>query len=376
MKILVSLLFTYCVMLASSVLANDINTAYNIFESAPIVPIEIVVQGRQDVVQYLLKQVDHVRVSFGGDSIVGNNADQYITRDELAKRGYIHRGSADELFSAVGKTAFSASVVKTPRGYYDVRTWIEFQGIDNKILLTGSGNLNIQEGPGQIIFADTFEPWVWIQGDILVKRGGLSSGAMFVPANGQSTSSDILYQNEYNNGTPFALYDVPVQYLGEGNLIINDNNVGGVIGWNLKTGEFLVGKKVAAVIGTIQSNEAIIIKNPQSFSQAFSAKTKDIIFYRSDGKVYGRFPLIQLVNASRVEEFIFPTIKIWGTDEVLPPKDIKMENIFTDPSSPVTNGSLPTKNGSFYLDAPAGSSFIKMKFDIDDESAGPNFGKG
>ena len=348
------------------------------FTTAPIVPGSVIIAGRQAVTDYLLGQVDFVTLNYTGRSLVSQNQ-QYLGSDELKSRGYIHKGSFTELSDALAKDQFSQQVVKTPEGYYDVRVEITAHSSDGRNVLVGGGYLNVNENKDGTVYASgDFQPWLSIPQSLIRKESSWITGAKWMALGHQDEELSYQQYSESFNSPIITSLLIPTRILENGYLVIADQT-GNVSGVDLKNKTSITGQQVIALLGKMQSSDVISLKNPQSLSSIAT----NVYFYKSDGQIYGRFPLIDISTDTYILKDIFPSVKVWGTDntKIIASKVIVKTLWVNDPKvkfpgeyEPPFN---PSETGGGSLMLTPGGYHIEVKFDgVLDLDQNPNGGKG
>ncbi len=365
MKAKIAVLFLFLFTLITSFAQKDYTFAPDDFATAPIVPVEVMIGGRQEVTEYLLKQVSYVTATYTGDSVIGDSNNRFISKQELASNGYLHTGSFTEMSDAIAQTRFTAQIMRTPRGNYDVRAEIKLHSFDDRIVMIGWGNLQIIEGKGGLLNAEDFQPWISIPENVLVKNDKYINGAKYLSKDG--SSQEIEYQNRYVVGgtTASSYIKVPTGILGEGFLMVADDS-GRAKGWDLKFQTLLFGEAVIAKLGKIMSSDVISLTNPQSIFT--SQMVMNINFSKDGDLIYGRFPIIDIIVPGGIKEYFLSGVHVWGSDEIVYPTAVYVNAIFGDTNKA---GSLPlgkdvelvrAPNGGYTLDLPPGGYHIKVRF--------------
>ncbi len=105
-------------------------------------------------------------------------------------------------------------------------------------------------------------------------------------------------------------------------------------------------------------------------------------FYRSQGNLYGRFPLSDFVTNVGVKELVDVAVPIWGTKEKLPASQIFVTPMYlTKPVSGLEIGveyEVPVaRGGGFFLSLPPGGYHIRCEFEgLLEPSSDPDPRKG
>lgn len=329
-------------------------------DTAPVVPVTAVVKGRQSVVDYLDGQVDHVQIHYSGASVIsGYISDQYYSRDQLRNMGYIHDGSFDELSSALASTVFEQSVVKTPDGNYDVQVTVTYYDASNKILMTSNGNLGISEDSNGNLYAGQFNPWTYIHDPVAIQVNGYIYVAKWIGPGWEDTADLQVYPG------PVTTIIVPDKYCGTGDLVWMYQD-GSVSGWDQDNGTVITGHQVLALLGKANSGDERIIRDNASIDGA------NYQFYQEpvDGRIYGRFPLTEVVSAAGRKELINPMVTVWGQKVPVVPSHIYVKPLYMNAPSviglqPGVEMEIPYDStvGGFILNIPPGDYKMRIEFD-------------
>lgn len=313
MKKLIAIISLSITIIASAVAQGTISTPVGGgggggANQNPIVPIEVAVKGRQAVTDYLVKQVDHVTVNYGGASVVApwqNN--NYLSADQLAKMGYV-KGSFASLSDAIATQQFTASVMPTPDGQYIVSVSIVMYSIDNAGVFSGMGYLPIAQQKGGILWVGEFNPFVTLNDQITVKVSGQINAAMWVGPGWDNKSQLVITAD--SGGSSIIL---PTKYLEYGYLAVADAN-GNAQAIDLKSGTVIPGTKIFAMMGQTTAGDVRVLRDPQTINLV------NWSFYKNNGQIFGRIPLTEIVIRGNGQVNFNFGVKVWGTDQVIVPQ--------------------------------------------------------
>jgi hypothetical protein len=373
MSVFMSAVFTV-MMVGSAFAQGEKDDFLDLYYTSPIVPLETAVKGRQAVVDYVHNVVDHVEMHFSGNSIVstGWQNNRYFDSGQLKSLGYINRGVFSELSSALANIGFSAQVIKTPDGQYDIRVEVVYYAKDNRVLMQGNGWLYVTENPDGTLSTGSFWPSMYLKGSILVDVANTVTAAKWIGKNGQSKELAIFFYDDVRR------VSLPARYLDSGYLLFSDYN-GNVSGWDLDSKGKLSGKQIAALIGTSYSSEIRILDNPSVIDAGYSQ------FYKDWSGIYGRFQLIELLTGDDgFKDVVSIQVPIWGTTAKVSPSKMFFKPLV------LRNGDRPgfevgkevevlRGNGDyFFISLPAGKYHLRTEFDgiIDPEANPYGYGKG
>ncbi len=365
-----ALFVSFIVLTTLSVLAQD-------FDSAPIVPLEVLAKGRHAVISYLLKSpIDHVWLNYNGRSLVENRP-RHVSALELSNLGYHHAGSFTEFNESLSQIEFSQAVIKTPQGSYDIGVETMVYNHVGRVILYGNGWLNIREsGKEGRLTAGEFQPFVRIPDTLLVKKNGYIRGAKWLSTDWRDRN--LSYQYVGNDGMQgYTLISIPTELLGSGYLFFAEDN-GDVKGVDLATAAVLAGKHVVALLGKSRSNDVVSVKDPASLGKALINISEDFHFYRSEGKIYGRFPLVDVSTVGWLKEAFFFGVKVWGTDEIIFPSSTTLKSVWVNEPAmfdPPAEQDIPFSPdaGGWIIVAPPGGYHLEIEFNnVLDWGADPN----
>ncbi len=273
--------------------------------TAPIVPIETVVRGRQAIADFLTINTDHATLGLSGTSVVAPD-NRYFDMQALVNLGYVHRGSFKEFSDALANVPFNPDVIPTPEGWYDVRVEVTSYTQDGRTGLHGWGYLNINTLPDGSLVASKFEPYVSINNSIAIRFPKCISSAMWIPRDGFPPEWLPVYSDSEG-----CLTVVQDYMLENGILAIADYN-GEVTGWDLNGGKTIEGKHVFALLGKIRSGAILPLKSPE---KPVIDVADQVSFYKYNGLVYGRMPLVEQVFDSAVKDYFTLEVPVWNSTE-------------------------------------------------------------
>ncbi len=332
-------------------------SAQKVYSDAPVVPIEVAMRGRQAVTSFLTKEVYRVHVTYSGRSVVGqHHNDRYLELPSLEAMGYTHRGQFTELSDALSNIEFNGQVMQMPDGQYEVYVNILAYTSENRLALSGAGYLDIRRNSNGTLTGGVFEPWLGINYQIQIQADNIQEAKWLGP-NWEEQYLEIVYNQDGTRGFLF-----PIRLLERGSVMVADTQ-GEVTGWDLANGGvFLRGKEIRARLGQVRSSDMKIVRD----DQAVDAVTQQ--FYKSEGKIYGRFPLLDVVTDGR-KELVNPQVPVWGSTNRLSPSRMFVTPIYVnDPRSPLVIGTeyelQRWEDGQgFILILPVGGYHIRSEFD-------------
>ncbi len=309
--------------------------------SNPKVPSSVAVLGRQAVAQHLLSQVDSIQIQVAGESIM-TPADwnrYYFGHEALEKMGYTFNGSVVELFDIIGRQSFAVDA-KAINGRYDIRLEIKFLDLSGVVLLNGSAYFDVTMADNGSLFSNT-EPWVWIYSEIdIVMDEVIGYEAHWTDLQyGGHAPVDFMVINEGNGS---LIRNFPVSHLGMGYLTVTDRS-GNVRVISLINGEIVPHNKVYLYLDQTHSSEV------QTVDCVTGNWLPTSNFYQSDGVLYGRVPLLEVVGRGDVVTAEF-SVKVWGTDRWVIPDSIIVKSL-ADGKAVRIYGTTAFRFFNLYLDA-------------------------
>lgn len=338
---------------------------------APEVKIDIAVKGRAYVISHLLERINYVTLYYRGRSLVTESKVE-LDRESLRLLGYANDGSATELFNALSKVEFNASLANTPDGRYDVNVDVIFWTEENTVAFKGSGNPIFSRGKGDILIADTFNVWAVVNEKIAIPIEKNNTGiiaAKWLNEVGRDTQLNINYR-----------FDQLRRYIGQ-SIIIEDGMLGSgylltsngsaINGVDLRTGSSIESERVFAYLGKI-SMPSVHVADLTEKGTNLNLNWKDLTsFYYSNGELFGRPPVIDFKTDEGIHSFINPEFNTWGLNDnvKITPKRIYIKPIFISfptPSKRFTVGKyteLERDERGWSVDLPPGGYQIIMEFE-------------
>lgn len=286
--------------------------------SNPKVPFSVAVLGRQAVTQHLLSQVDSIQIQVAGESII-TPADwnlYFFGREALEKMGYTFNGSAVDLFDIISRQAFAVDV-KSINGRYDIRLEIKFLDLSGAVLLNGSAYFDVTMAENGSLYSN-MEPWVTIPSEIdIVTDEVIGYEAHWTDLqHGGRSPADFMVTNEGNGS---KIRGFPISHLGMGYLTVTDRS-GNVRVISLVTGKVVPHNRVHLYLDKTHSSEV------QTVDCVTGNWFPTSNFYQSDGLLYGRVPLLEVVGNGGVVTAEF-SVKVWGTDRWVIPDSIIVKSL-------------------------------------------------
>lgn len=325
--------------------------------SAPIVPIETIVRGRQAIADFLTIKTDHATLGLSGSSVVAPD-NRYYDMQALSNLGYIHRGSFREFSDALANVPFNPDVIATPEGRYDVRVEVTSYTSDGRTALHGWGYLNINTLPDGNLVAGTFEPYVSINDVIAVRFPKCINRALWIPKDGFQPEELPIFGDSEG-----CLTIVQDRMLENGVLAVADYN-GEVSGWELNGGKKVEGKHVFALLGQTRSGSILPLKSP---AKNIIDVGDQVSFYKYNGLVYGQMPLIEQAFDAAVKDYFTLEVSVWNSTEKARPTQVFVTPIII--YGPANGLELYkeyevgiTDQGQIGLGLPAGTYHIRTVF--------------
>lgn len=310
-RLLLSLMFAF-VGLGAVAAFEEIN---------PKVPIGVVVKGRQAVTQYLLQKVDYVLITIEGKSVVSPESwSRYLLfHDQLAGAGYKFDGSFGALSEAIASTSFSVELLPVEKGRYDAKMNITLLDQAGSSLMRGVGWMDVEEGKaGQLV--STVRPWVWINDKFdVVFPAELGPQAKWLTLDNKGRSAKEFYVEQNGDGGS-VIRNFPSILIGDGYLSVTDSG-GSIRVIDFTSGEVLSPERVQVFMYQLGSSDVNTVTSP-----ADGNWMKDVQFYLSDGQIFGRAPLLEVVGEGKVNEVDF-SVPVWGTDSRIYPVSVTVKSL-------------------------------------------------
>lgn len=258
--------------------------------------------------------------------------------------GYKNHGSFVELINVIGDMGFGADIIKTPEGYYDVRIQLEFKTADGRLAFEGWGYLDIRELPDGSLQQDrTFNPYFWMNSQLAVQFNGCVNSVMWVPNDG-GMSEYVPLMGMYD-GSLLAV--IQSRMFQRGILAVADC-MGQTYGWNLKSGEYIEGKRLVAYIGDTRSGEFIPVYVHGGTDDMTINVDNYVQFQRYNGDLIGRMPVVELVVSGSLpfKGFADLSVSVWPTRERIRPMQV-----FVTPVA-LVNGETPNHHIGVEVEVP------------------------
>lgn len=326
----------------------------------PSVPLGVFLQGRQSVAKHLIGQVARVDIEFSGRSVLGEYWEKHriLTAEDLEWLGYRHRGSFSELSDAIFSQQFNGSVVRTPEGSYDLNVTVQYLTADGRPLFRGFGSANVLEQPDGNLIVSPFQPFMFMNDRVSVVINADVTAARWI---GEGWKPAEEYPVASNGRSSVVV--VSTRALEDGYLAIAYQG-GNAVAWSLRTGNGLQGHQVVALLGQSFAADIRLVRNPQSIDIG------SVRFIKHEGRIYGRFPLIDLVVDQPFHDIVDLKVPIWGTDEFAVPSRGFVTPIYTKDGGrsglvPGNRYPLPWEDSihAGYLIVPGGEHHLELDFE-------------
>ncbi len=321
--------------------------------SAPMVPFDTILAGRQATVRFLLSQVDHAQWNFSGRSL---NIPWTYVMDRKAMRGagYNTPGSFDQISKATASQPFSAEVIPTPENYYDVSVELTYYNTNNVAVLHGYGQLDIEEGPaGTLVVKGDFSPYVYIPWNLQTTIPGACGDSVRFIGRNWGGQQDL---NTECDGTD-AIVTLELGMLEDGNLLVSNGN--DTWGYSLNGGGFLQGQRVWALIGQSSSSEVRV-------ASGFNDLVGNTVFYSNNGwMLYGRMPVGEINLLQGFTGDVTIEVPVYGAHRTIRPTSVTMTKLQKE-GSPLSSKRIEVPfdatKGTWKFSAPAGIYQIECTF--------------
>lgn len=360
----VTFLFLAALIAPARLFAGGLNPGYN--WSAPVVPEEIVAQGRQEITSYLTKLVTYAEIEFEGKSVLqGTESRLFLDREALRERGYIDDGSFAQLSQAISGIFSQFAALKLPGGGLDVTAHVTF----------GSGNMRLYEGKASFMYTrggdGILDGWarvyVSIPDHINMKVLGYVQYASWVEKGPEGPTQLVTQRFAGDESTYISL---ETRMIGNG-VIGYVFPKGTVAAVDFEKKKIVYGENAVHTIGEVLSND-VVRYVPSGDKQSLSSFCAGLTTFqrRSDGNVYGRYPLIDFSTTTRIDETLDFGVKVWDiwtgdTSTQAIPTNIRVRVIRTlDGSiSPGDYKPILMRGGGWLIQLPPGVYQIFMDFD-------------
>lgn len=255
-------------------------------------------------------------------------------------------------------------------GRYDVLMKIKYIDVEGNTALLGSAWLSVGQGKAGDLISSA-EPWVDMPENINVS----------FPGNDQRWLK--WFSGRYDNSQPMefitwadgggqgstTLHNMPTSKLGYGYLSVTSSN-GKLSVIDLASGGELSPQDLFVFMGKSGSSSLVVINNPK----ALVTWNNNIRAYQIDNSVYGRVPILEVVNLnSNVDEWVNFNIQVGSSNEWIYPFSVKVislgdgKTVFLERSDDGMWHLKLEKGGRYHILIDYGDQII-------DWSAGPGLG--
>lgn len=331
--------------------------------SAPTVPAEVAAQGRQSIMSYLVGQVDNVDITFQGKSVLSGTANYiHLSREALRSRGYIDDGSYSQLRTAIASTARYLEIAELPDGGYDVGAHIILRTASYTRALEGWTSFDYSRDSGGMLEGRA-RAYVGLPYYVNVSVSGYVVEARWIPSGyGDYRNLEARYVEKDEK----SLIQVSLQQIDNGVVAFSGSGTVRLI--DFKDNKVKFGTDAIFRIIGLNSSGDIVPYVPSGDKNALSSFCSDVAnFYRSVGKFYGRFPVVDIDTSVKIDETLDFSVKVWGAPEGTrrAPKNIRVRVIRTlDGSiSPGVYQPILMKGGGWLIQLPPGTYQIFTDFE-------------
>lgn len=353
MKQFISAVLFYFVF-AFGIFAGPV-TEITVDPSAPTVPAEILAQGRQAVTTHLLSTVDSVSVVYHGHSLLeqGRAAQHFLTMEDLRERGYVTQGSFSQLSAAVAGLGSTVQLVEL-HGDFDLKADVTCYDKWGKVVLTGSAHFQFAKTGDGLEGSATV--YMTLPSNVLIRTSGYLREARWIGSEGV-TSLTTAYDEE----TSTSVAQVPLRALGDG-LIAISSTEDGVVVINQRDGTVMSGVWAMTAIRDLISGDIVTTGDKIWADKFFSSQG---FFYLSEGRIYGRYPVVEIVvGPGGINQQFDLMIPVHGPGNlVYPATGIKVKVLDSESYRPGEVFSLPTRNGIPQFTLPQGIYHILVEFE-------------
>lgn len=332
--------------------------------SAPTVPSEVMAKGRQETVSYLGGQVDSVSIKYEGKSVFDQGAENYLylDRDSLRSRGYVDDGSLSQLRAAIAGYGKQMRIIQLPNGGYDVSAVTSFRSSSYQTVLEGRSYFSYsREKDGLLVGRSVV--YISLPKNISLQTAGHVYQAEWISRSGLSAQ----LATHYSENDQATYITVPTDKIEDG-LIAYSNSYGGitVIDFGQKT--VTSGVRAILTIAEVRGAGDIALYVDSGDKYPLGGFCSNAVsFYRSQGQIYGRFPVVDINTPVKIDETLDFKVRVWGTSSIqyVSPKNIRVRVIRTlDGSiSPGVYQPVIMKGGGWLIQLPPGAYQIYTDFE-------------
>lgn len=327
--------------------------------SAPTVPAEVLVQGRQVVTTWLLERVDSVQVEYHGKSLLyqGGRNWNFLPLEQLQERGYVTPGSFAELSQAVAGIGNSFQLMPLPQGGFDVQARVTFYSKSRQTVLKGSAWFNFEKADdGELVGTATV--YVDIPSNLNFRVAGFVWDTRLITHNwGDAQQLPV----RYDEASGEMIVQVPATTLwGRGVAAVSHGDQVTVL--DGRNGTVQAGRSAAAYLAGLYSGSIIAVSSQGLNADGFFRQLG--WFYQSDGAFYGRFPVVELaVGEAGINQVLNLLVPIQNTEFALPARRVQVKVLRSEgyPAGQVFDLDQ-VGDTKWSLELPSGSYQIMVEF--------------
>jgi hypothetical protein len=365
MKLLKFVLALISFLVLSSGLRAGDDGSQHLDMSAPVVPAEIVAAGRQAVTAYLLESIDSAYVSYRGASLLnqGRPNFHFLDREDLAERGYKTPGSFTEFSAAISGLGSRVQLTELPYGGFDLEVEVVCYDKNRRTVLKGVAYFGFEKtedglmGSTRVFVSFPQNLHILVSGRVLDARWLGSEGVVSLDRT-----------NVENEG--MSVIQVPMRALANG-LIAISSSEGGVVVIDPRRG-ILRGQWATTAIQDLVASD-IVTTSDEIWAEKFFALQG--FFYLSQGRVYGRYPLVEINVVDWIDQRFNLRVPIFGGngDWVYPATRVQVKVLRSETAPAGDVFDLPIRDGSYRFTLPKGTYQIFIEFDgVRDWEQDPN----
>ncbi len=343
------------------------------FSTAPLVPIEIGVKGRQFVTDYLIDKIESIVISVNGSSVVQPYARNVYLADYY-RSGKVTRGSLDSINALITSEPIKLKMFSS-KSQYSLNIEVNYLTRDGRVAFVGQ----YQTTTDRLSSFIGVEMYVSMNPTLALSLGEKgtyiqSAKYIFEEPNGASVelATSIITTSE---GVMVPVVLIHSYLLGTSGYLTATLENGVVTAINLSTGQKLGGVEATVTLGRYVSSDIVNIGTIKTFTNLDLGNITSAQV--SEGKFYGRVPVIDFRTVTGIKENVDFTLPVFNTRGIMESYRIGTQTVWVKKIGG-TSGfiEIPAAKGGYDINLPPGEYRLILDFKIKDWSESPNSGKG